>query len=144
MNAIVRLPYPRSSDGQGQKTFWAPSANKQTHNYGTRCSNQHPFISALWIKGLSPRKMKWWAIYRYKFSSKCHSRTTPSSERRQPGSGNVFSTLCWQENPKLWHKVLKPASLRMSTMFNGIEPYQDEMVSDYIYIYIYIYIYMYI
>ena len=33
MNAIVRLPHPRSGDSQGQETFLAPSADKQTRNY---------------------------------------------------------------------------------------------------------------
>ena len=39
----------------------------------------------------------------YKFTKKCHIQTIPSSERRQPGPRNVFSTL-W--NPQLWHKKL--------------------------------------
>ena len=33
MNAIVRLPHPRSRDRQGHETFLAPSADKQTCNY---------------------------------------------------------------------------------------------------------------
>ena len=32
MNAIVRLPHPESRDSQGQETFLAPSADKQTCN----------------------------------------------------------------------------------------------------------------
>ena len=36
MSAIVRLPHPRSGDSQGQETFLAPSADKQTRNYDTR------------------------------------------------------------------------------------------------------------
>ena len=40
VNAIVRLPHPRSKDRQGQETFLAPSADKQIHNY--ECSNHHP------------------------------------------------------------------------------------------------------
>ena len=36
MNAIVRLPHPESRDSQGQETFLAPSADKQTHNYDKR------------------------------------------------------------------------------------------------------------
>ena len=35
VNAIVRLPHSRSGDSQGQKTFLAPSADKQTRNYDT-------------------------------------------------------------------------------------------------------------
>ena len=36
---IVRLSHPRSGDSQVQKTFLAPSADKQTRNYDTECSN---------------------------------------------------------------------------------------------------------
>ena len=36
IDAIVRLPHPRSMYSQGQETFLAPSADKQTHNYDTR------------------------------------------------------------------------------------------------------------
>ena len=35
VNAIVRLPHPRSGDSQGQETFLAPSDDKQTRNYDT-------------------------------------------------------------------------------------------------------------
>ena len=35
VNATVRLPHPRSGDSQGQETFLAPSADKQTRNYDT-------------------------------------------------------------------------------------------------------------
>ena len=35
VNAIVRLPHPRSRDSQGQETFLAPSADRETRNYGT-------------------------------------------------------------------------------------------------------------
>ena len=35
VNTIVRLPHPHSEDSQGQETFLAPSADKQTHNYDT-------------------------------------------------------------------------------------------------------------
>ena len=33
VNNIVRLPHPRSGDSQGQETFLAPSADKQTCIY---------------------------------------------------------------------------------------------------------------
>ena len=35
VNVIVKLPHPRSGDSQGQETFLAPSADKQTRNYDT-------------------------------------------------------------------------------------------------------------
>ena len=53
VNAIVRLPHPRSGDSQAQETFLAPSADKQTRNYDTECSIHHPPLSTLRPKGLS-------------------------------------------------------------------------------------------
>ena len=63
VNAIVRLPHSQSGDSQGQETFLAPSADKQTRNHDTECSNHHPSLSTPRPKGLSHSKMKWWAIY---------------------------------------------------------------------------------
>ena len=57
--AIVRLHHSRSGDSQEQETFLAPSADKQTHNYDTECSNHYPSLSTLRSKGLSRSKMKW-------------------------------------------------------------------------------------
>ena len=59
VNVIVKLSHPRSGDSQGQETFLAPSADKQTRNYDTECSNQHPFSSTLRSKGLIRSKRKW-------------------------------------------------------------------------------------
>ena len=36
VNGIVRLPHPRSRDSQGQETFLAPFADKQTRKYDTK------------------------------------------------------------------------------------------------------------
>ena len=63
MDVIVRLTHPRSGDSQYQKTFLAPSADKQTCNYDIECSNHHPSISNLRPKWLDHSKIKWWAIY---------------------------------------------------------------------------------
>ena len=52
VNNTVRLPHPRSGDSQDQETFLAPSADKQTRNYDTECSNHHPSLSTLRSKGL--------------------------------------------------------------------------------------------
>ena len=41
-------------------------------------------------------------------------QTTPSSEQRKQEPVNVFSTLCWQVNSQLWHRVLKPLSLQIA------------------------------
>ena len=43
VNAIVRLPHPRSRDSQGQKTFLVPYADKQTCNYDTRLLKPRSF-----------------------------------------------------------------------------------------------------
>ena len=59
VNVIVRLPHPRSRDSQGQETFLAPSADKQTRSYHKECSNHHLPLSVLRSKGLSHSKMKW-------------------------------------------------------------------------------------
>ena len=39
--------------------FLAPSADKQTRNYDTECSNDHPSLSPPRPKGLSRSMMKW-------------------------------------------------------------------------------------
>ena len=59
VNTIVRLPYPQSKDSQGQETFLAPSADKQTKDYDTGCTKHHPFLSTIRPKGLGGSKMKW-------------------------------------------------------------------------------------
>ena len=56
---MVYVYHPWSRDSQGQETFLAPSADKQTCNYVTECSNHHPSLSTLRPKRLSCSKMKW-------------------------------------------------------------------------------------
>ena len=63
VNVKVGLPHPRSGYSQGQETILAPSADKQTRNYDTKCSNHHLSLSILRSKELSRSKMKLWAIY---------------------------------------------------------------------------------
>ena len=58
VNVIARLPNPRSRDSQGQETFLAPSADKQTRNYDTVLKPSSP-LSILRLKGLSYSKLKW-------------------------------------------------------------------------------------
>ena len=58
VNAIVRLPQTWSGDSQDHELFLAPSADKQTHNYDTECSNHHPSLQTLRSKGLSHSKIK--------------------------------------------------------------------------------------
>ena len=59
VDVIVKLLLPRSGDSQGQEVFLAPSADKQTRNYDTECSDHHLPLSILRSKGLSRSKMKW-------------------------------------------------------------------------------------
>ena len=63
VDVLVRLPHPRNGNSQGQKTFLAPSADKQIGNYDIDCSNHHPSLSTLIPKGLKCSKMKWWATH---------------------------------------------------------------------------------
>ena len=65
VDVIVRLLHPRSGHSQGQETFLASSADKQTRNYHIECSNHHPSLSTLRPKGLSRSKMKWRATHIY-------------------------------------------------------------------------------
>ena len=51
-NVIVRLPYPWSGN------VLAPSADKQTCNFDTECSN-HIHLNHHKALGVSRRKMKW-------------------------------------------------------------------------------------
>ena len=52
VNVIARLTYPWNGDIQGQETFSPLSADKQTHNHDTECSNHHPSLSTLRSKGV--------------------------------------------------------------------------------------------
>ena len=44
VNAIVRLPHLQNGESQGQETSLAPSADKQTCNHDTECSNHHLYL----------------------------------------------------------------------------------------------------
>ena len=58
MRLIINFIYPYI-----YTIYLAPSADKKTRNYGTKCSNHHPSLSTLRSKGLNRSKLKWWAIY---------------------------------------------------------------------------------
>ena len=47
----------------GPGNVFSTSADKQTSNFDIDCSNNCPSILSLTWKGLSCRKMKWWAIH---------------------------------------------------------------------------------
>ena len=55
---IYILWHPGSRDSQDHETFLAPSADKQTSDYDTECSNHHPSLSTLRSKGLGSSMMK--------------------------------------------------------------------------------------
>ena len=59
VNAIARLPHPRSGDSQGQATFLALSTAKKTRDCDTGCKYHHRSLSTLILKGLSGSKIKW-------------------------------------------------------------------------------------
>ena len=66
--SIVRLPHPWSGDSQGQETFLAPSADKQTRNYDTECSNHHRSIVYIGVSTLLPSflprpPLNWQTLY---------------------------------------------------------------------------------
>ena len=60
---IIRLPHPRGGDSRNKETSLAPSADEPTGNHDIECSNHHPSLSRLRVKGLIHRKMKWWVIH---------------------------------------------------------------------------------
>ena len=93
MDVIVRLSHLRIRENQVQETFLVPSAYKQTRNYDIECSNLPSLTINPKTKGIEVQQDEM-VSHMYKFTSGCHSRTTPSLEGRQPGPGNVFSTLC--------------------------------------------------
>ena len=63
VDVIVRLPHLRNGNREGQETFLASSAYKQTRHYDIECSKLHPSLSTIRPKGLSRSQMKWWALY---------------------------------------------------------------------------------
>ena len=58
--------------------------------------------------------------------------------RSRHSQGNIFSTLCWQTNPQLWHRILKPPSLSINLKVK-VSCSKIKWWAIYIYIYIYIY-----
>ena len=54
VDAIVRLPHPRSEDSQGQEMFLAPSADNQTRNYDIRVLKPSPLPINPKVKGIEP------------------------------------------------------------------------------------------
>ena len=119
-NAIVRLPHPRSGDTLDQETFLAPFTDKQTCNYDTRVLKPQSLRINNKVNGIEPKQDEM-VSHIYKYTSKCHSQTIPSSEIRYPGPGNVFSTLWWQANPSPWHRALKPSSSSIKPKGKGID-----------------------
>ena len=52
----IRLTHPRSGDSQGQEKFLAPSADKQTCNYGTRVLKPPSLPINPKVKGIEPQQ----------------------------------------------------------------------------------------
>ena len=76
---IVRLAHPRSGDSQGQDRFLATSADKSTCKYDIECSK--PPSLTINPKGKDIElKQDEMVIHIYKFTSGCHSQSTPPQE----------------------------------------------------------------
>ena len=56
VNVIVRLSHPRSGDIQGQETFSAPSADKQTHKFNTRVLRLPSLPISPNVRGIEPQQ----------------------------------------------------------------------------------------
>ena len=80
VNTIVRLPHPRSGDSQGQETFLAPSADKQTHNHDTRGLKLPSLPTNPKVKRIEPQQDEMVSRI-YKFTSECYGQTTPPPQR---------------------------------------------------------------
>ena len=77
----------KAETARRKQTFLAPSADNQTHNYDTKCSDYNPSLSTLGAKGLNHSKMKWWAMNKYKFSGygRCQQTfQTLSTDNQKP------------------------------------------------------------
>ena len=118
VDVIVRVPHLGSGDSQGQETFLAPSAHKQTRNYDIECSNHHPSLSTLRQKELKARWNGEPYIQIYHWMSQSDYPIVGMERSR---TRERFSTLCLQANPQLWHRVLKPPSLTINPQAKGIE-----------------------
>ena len=80
-DVIIRLPHLRIRENQGQETFLAPPAYKQTRNYDIECSNLPSLTINPKTKGIEVQQDEM-VSHMYKFTSGCHSRTTPFLEGR--------------------------------------------------------------
>ena len=89
VNAIVRLCHPHSGDTRRQETYLVPSAEKQSLKCDTRVLKQPSFTINSKVKGTGPYQDEM-VSHIYKFTSKCHSQTTPSLEQKQPGYRKRF------------------------------------------------------
>ena len=119
VNAIVRLPHPQILDSQGQRTFLVPSADKQTCNYDTGALKQPLSISR--SKGLSRRKMKWWAIYTNLPVKAIVILPHPQNGDSQ-GDKRFWSPSPDKQTCNYDTGVLQPPSLPINTMVKWIEP----------------------
>ena len=124
MDVIVRLPHPRSGHSQGQKTFLAPSAEKQRRNYDIGWSNHHPSLSTLRPKRFGRQKMKSWAIYTnfpvdvivrlpHPPSADSHGQETPLPPSADKPTGN-YDIERSNHHPSL--STLRPKGLSHSKM----------------------------
>ena len=120
VSAIVRLLHPRSGDSQGQETFLPPSADKQTRNYDTECSNHHPSLSTLRPRGLSRSMLKSWAIHTNLSVNAIVRLLHPRSGDSQGQETSLQPSA--DKQTRNYDRVLKPPSLPINPKAKGIEP----------------------
>ena len=75
-NVLVRPPHPRIGDSQGQETFLAPSADKQTCNYDTECTNPPPPWGTA-TGGMGGESLPHWKILPSRLTRKCLNYLVP-------------------------------------------------------------------
>ena len=121
---IVRLAHLRSGDSQGQDTFLATSADKSTRKYDIECSK--PPSLTINPKGKDIElKQDEMVIHIYKFTSGCHSQSTPPQEWISQDKETFLAPLgdkqtrnydkeCWNRHPSL--STLRPKELSHSKM----------------------------
>ena len=124
VNVIVRTTHPPSGDSRGKETFLPPSVDKQTRNYDRVSSSHHPSLSTLSPKGLSHRKIKWWAIHTklpvdvivrlsHRPSGEGHNQETfwaPTADKKTCN----YDIECSNHHPSL--SILRPKGLSRSKM----------------------------
>ena len=119
-NAIVRLPHHGSGDSQGQETFLAPSADKETRKYDTRVLKPPSALSILRSNGLSRSRMNWWAIY-INLSVNAIVKLLHPRRGDIEGVEPLLAPSADKQTCNYYARLLKPPFLPINTKVKGIE-----------------------